>query len=142
MKPSMVAAAVWLATLPCIAAAQSVVTYHNSPARSGEYVVPGLTKTAAANLHQDPGFKTTLIGRVYAQPLYWQPPDGSQGLLIVATEANLVYALDATTGAFVWSTHLKKAAPLSALGCGDIVPEGVTGTPSSTRRRRRCTWMP
>jgi outer membrane protein assembly factor BamB len=50
-------------------------------------------------------------------------------MVIAATESNLVYALDADTGAVIWQTQLAPAAPLSALGCGNIDPEGVTGTP-------------
>ena len=129
MKLCMIAALACLAALPRSADAQSVVTYHNSPARSGLYTVPGLNLTAAATLHQDTKFNATVSGHVYAQPLYWVPPGATTGWLIVATESNLVYALNAKTGAQVWKTQLAAAAPLGALGCGNIDPEGVTGTP-------------
>lgn len=118
-----------LAPVSGIARAQSVVTYHNSPSRSGDYTVPGLTAAAAATLHKDSNFSATVSGNVYAQPLYWKPSGATVGLLIVATESNLVYALNADTGAQVWTTQLATPASRSALPCGDIDPEGVTGTP-------------
>jgi hypothetical protein len=122
-----------LALTSHIASAQGVVTYHNAPDRHGGYVVPGLTQTAAANIHPDAAFRATVSGNVYAQPLYWQPSGAKVGLLIVATESNLVYALNANTGAQVWKTQLATAVPNppphSLLGCGNIDPEGVTGTP-------------
>ena len=135
MKRVTAAAIICLAMLLCLAfapfaaMAQNVVTYHNAPDRSGLYTVPGLTVTAAANLHLDAGFSATVSGNVYAQPLYWQPPGAATGLVIVATESNLVYGLNANTGAQVWKTQLIRSAPLSSLGCGNIDPEGVTGTP-------------
>jgi hypothetical protein len=135
MKRWSMLAAMACLTLPClvsvprIAQAQNVVTYHNAPDRSGLYTVPGLTVVAAATLHLDPAFNATVSGNVYAQPLYWLPPGAKTGLLIVATESNLVYGLNANTGALVWKTQLIRPAPQSSLGCGNIDPEGVTGTP-------------
>lgn len=105
--------------------AQSVVTYDGNPARSGHYVVPGLTDTKAAGVHLDAGFHATVDGAVYGQPLYWAPSNA----IIVATEKNQVYALNANTGAQIWRTQLGTPVPLSALPCGDINPMGVTGTP-------------
>ncbi|HEX4506209.1 MAG TPA: PQQ-binding-like beta-propeller repeat protein, partial [Alphaproteobacteria bacterium] len=115
--------------MPAPARAQSVVAYHNSANRSGLYTVPGLTFAAAAGMHLDSRFKATLSGNVYAQPLYWQPAGAGPKLLIVATESNAVYGLNAVTGAQVWKTQLLPSAPLSSLGCGNIDPEGITGTP-------------
>jgi len=111
------------------AAEKSVVTYHNSMDRSGDYVVPGLTLAAAANMHLDKAFKAKISGHVYAQPLYWRPAGAKKGEVIVATESNTVYALDANTGAVVWSAQLAGNVSLSQLPCGNIDPIGVTGTP-------------
>jgi hypothetical protein len=123
-----------LATAPGAAMAQSVVTYHNSPDRSGDFTVPGLTLAAAAKLHKDTGFSASITGNVNAQPLYWKPAGAKVGLLIVATESNSVYALNASTGAQVWKTQL--AAPMpnpygsgKFVQCGNIDPEGITGAP-------------
>jgi outer membrane protein assembly factor BamB len=134
MRRSILAAMACLAMLPELAAsAQSVVTYHNTQDRAGAYTVPGLTQTVAASLHKDTGFNATVSGNVYAQPLYWKPSGAATGLLIVATESNLVYALNANTGAEVWKAQLAAPIPGGQSGgvvdCGDIDPEGVTGTP-------------
>jgi outer membrane protein assembly factor BamB len=107
------------------AAAQNVTTYHGDPARSGHYVVPDLTYAKAAGVHRDAGFNAAVEGAVYGQPLYWAPTNA----VIVATQKNFVYALNANTGAELWRTHLGTPVPLSALPCGDINPMGLTGTP-------------
>jgi outer membrane protein assembly factor BamB len=120
--------AISLAVLPGIAAADNVVTYHNSPDRHGVYAMPGLTLAAAAALHPDAGFHANVDGHVYAQPLFFHPA-GGRALVIVATESNVVEALDAATGANVWRTKLAAPVPLSQLPCGNIDPDGITGTP-------------
>ena len=127
---SKVAVRVCLAAtfIPAAAAAQSVTTYHNSIQRHGAYVVPGLTAATAASMHMDTAFAPSFTGNVYAQPLYWQP-SGSDGRIIVATENNKVLALNANTGATIWKTQLPAPAHSSALQCGNINPEGITGTP-------------
>ncbi len=75
-------------------------------------------------------FNVTVAGQVYAQPLVV----GST--VIVATENDWVYGLDATTGAIQWQNHLgnafviTKSSNSSLRACGDLVPNiGVTGTP-------------
>ena len=112
------------------AAAQSVTTYHNGLNRHGEYVVRGLTAAAAATMHQDTAFNGTFTGDVYAQPLYWQAKGGTTGQIIVATETNLVEALDGNTGAVVWSNQLPAGPASNQLQCGNIPIEGITGTPA------------
>ena len=62
-------------------------------------------------------------GALYAEPLVV----GSRVLAV--TEANSVYALDATSGAVVWHVNLGAPVPLSMLQCGNIDPSGITGTP-------------
>ena len=127
MKHSVLAAL--LAACPAVAAEQGVLTYHNSNTRHGLYTVPGLTSATAAGIHADAAFHATFSGNVYAAPLYWKPRDAATGLLIVATESNLILGLNADTGATVWHTQL--AAPItSGLPCGNVNPEGVTGTPA------------
>lgn len=121
------AALLGLAGAPGSAVAQNVVTYHNTPNRHGAFTVPGLTDAAAARMHL--AFSKAISGNVYAQPLYWKAPGAKNGLLIVATESNLVYALNANTGARVWQTQLAPPVPAGVLPCGNISPEGVTGTP-------------
>ena len=133
MKVSAAAVAGFAAMLCCLfaataAEAQNVVTYHNTPNRHGVFTMPGLTDAAAARIHV--GFTTQVSGNVYAQPLYWQAPGAKTGLLIVATESNIIYALNANTGARVWQTKLGSPVPRGMFPCGNIDPvEGVTGAP-------------
>ncbi|MDN0077013.1 hypothetical protein QU481_19400 [Crenobacter sp. SG2303] len=103
--------------------------YHHTDDRSGQYVVPGLTWQSASHLQREASFDGRVEGHIYAQPLYWHPPGAAHALLIVATESNVVYALDSATGAIVWRVVLGTPAPRSALPCGNIDPLGITGTP-------------
>ena len=121
-------AAILAGLWPALAAA-SVTSYHNDPARDGIFTAPGLSWRAASSLHVDDGFHGAVDGAVYAQPLYWHPPGSAHGMLIVATEADEVDALDPGTGQTVWRTQLGRPVPLAQLPCGDIDPLGITGTP-------------
>ncbi len=128
--------AVWLvlvtgaALLPGYeACAQSVLNYHGAPSRSGTYIMPGLTWERASGIHSDPAFDCHIDGHIYAQPLFWQSPKTNRQLLLVATEDDLLYALDAHSGKVVWRKSLGRAVKRSALPCGNISPLGVTGTP-------------
>jgi hypothetical protein len=107
----------------------TVPAYHGDPGHSGHAVVPGLTWTHAAATKPDTGFSGTVQGHVNAQPLYWRPPGAARGLLVVATDADTVYALDSITGRPVWQRALGPAATRSEVACGNINPIGVTGTP-------------
>jgi hypothetical protein len=111
------------------ARAQSVLTYHGDAARSGHFIVPGLTSARAKALRLDPDFHAELAGHIYAQPLYWQPPGGAP-LLIAVTEKNLVYALDPHSGRTIWTHRLGPPVEQTSLPCGDIVLWGATGTPA------------
>src|SRR5271165_6728401 len=98
-------AAVTLVCAPPASAAQNdviVPTYHADAARSGHYVVPGLTWANAGEMRRDAAFGGRVPGNIYAQPLYWRPAGAASGLVIVATEDNAVVALDSTTGSTVW----------------------------------------
>jgi len=67
-------------------------------------------------------FDTAVAGQVYAQPLVV----GST--VIVATEEDYVYGLNAATGAVKWTAHL--GTPYAITSCDDLSPYvGVTGTP-------------
>jgi outer membrane protein assembly factor BamB len=129
MKNRILIAAICLAGLPGVAAADSVVTYHNSNQRDGAYVIPKLTLAAAAGISPDTGFHATISGHVYAQPLFWKPKSAQHGLVIAATESNNVYALNENSGAVVWQKALGTPMPLNQLPCGNIDPMGITGTP-------------
>jgi outer membrane protein assembly factor BamB len=92
-------------------------TYHQNNARTG--LAAGTPDPAALGaLWSQP-----LDGPVYAEPLV------VSGQVIVATEKDSVYALDAQTGKVLWRTSLGSPVPLADLPCGDIDPLGITGTP-------------
>ena len=91
-------------------------TYHGNNSRTG-YSSPPVTCAKA-----DWKFGG-LDGEVYAEPHV------SKGLVVVATENDSVYALNATSGTQVWRTHIGAPVAGSALPCGDINPSGITGTP-------------
>ena len=118
--------------IPAPAAAQtsSVTTYHGQADRSGNFVVPGLTAERAAGVHLDPAFHGAIAGSIYAQPLYWRAPGSATGLLIVATANNTIAALNADTGALVWTRSLGQPVTRASLPCGNIDPSGITGTPA------------
>jgi outer membrane protein assembly factor BamB len=125
----------WLsAVLPALAIAgnchaQSVLGYHGSPDRSGNFIIPALNWERARSLHLDPGFHPQFAGHLYAQPLYWQPPGSASGMLIVATESDEVHAIDTRSGNQVWTRSLGRPVALSTQPCGNIDPLGITGTP-------------
>src|SRR5260221_6304871 len=110
-------------------AQDNVLTFHGSPDRKGNFIVPGLTWQRAKSLHMDEKFHARVDGNVYAQPLHWRAAESSSRMLLVATEENNVHALDATTGDAIWTRSLGKPVARSALRCGNISPTGITGTP-------------
>jgi hypothetical protein len=118
-----------VAAAETMGAATQVLEQHGNAARSGLYVVPALTWDAATHLRRDPDFQAEIAGPVYAQPLYWRIPGTERALLLVTSEQNIVYALDARNGALVWKTSIGAPVPHSVLPCGNINPLGITGTP-------------
>jgi outer membrane protein assembly factor BamB len=69
-------------------------------------------------------FATRLNGEIIAQPLV------VGNVLVVATETNHVYGLNALTGAVEWSRSLGKPESYTSTGCNNIAPDiGVTSTP-------------
>jgi len=50
-------------------------------------------------------------------------------MLLLATENNVVYAIDAINGREIWRSVLGKPIPRGSLSCGNINPLGITGTP-------------
>jgi hypothetical protein len=107
----------------------SVLTYHAGLSRAGLYTTPGLTYERARALRPDASFHAAFAGHVYAQPLLWREPKSGRAELIVATENNEVLALDAHSGAEIWTRALGSPVPHSALPCGNISPVGITGAP-------------
>ena len=123
----LVAAGLCGATFP-VSAQVNVMQEHNNPSRDGLYIDAGFTPSAAANLARDLNFDGTIVGNVYAQPLYIE--GGPNGPMIIAvTESNNVYALRADTGTVIWQVNLGTPVSISQLFCGNIDPIGITGTP-------------
>ncbi len=115
------------AVLPA-ATSVNVTQHHNHDSRDGLYIDPAFTQAAAANLTRDTNFDGTIVGNVYAQPLYIEDGPGGAAMVIAVTESNNVYALDAATGAIIWQRNVGTAIT-SGLPCGNIIPIGITGTP-------------
>ena len=109
--------------------AVSVLEHHNSSRRDGVYVNPTLTKASASTFHIDPMFKGAVPGAIYAQLLSFVSGPGGKNIVIAVTEENNVAALNAATGAPVWTRNLGTPVPRSHLPCGNIDPLGITGTP-------------
>jgi hypothetical protein len=109
--------------------AQSVLGYHGSPDRGGNFIIPALNWERARSVHLEPRFHPQFPGHLYAQPLYWQPPGSATGMLIVATESDDVHAIDALSGNPIWTRSLGRPVALSTQPCGNIDPLGITGTP-------------
>jgi hypothetical protein len=132
MKPltsiySLILVGLWAAVIP-ITAQINVTQEHNHLSRDGLYVDSGLTRSAAANVTRDLNFNGTISGDVYAQPLYIEGGPSSRARVIVVTESNNVYALDAITGTVIWQRNVGPPVT-SGLPCGNISPLGITGTP-------------
>src|SRR5216117_4334126 len=131
----LVAASLCGATFP-ISAQINVTQEHNNPSRDGVYIDAGFTPSAASNLTRDLNFDGTIVGNVYAQPLYIE--GGPNGPMIIAvTESNNVYALNPTTGTVIWQRTDLGPPVTSGLPCGNINPAGTTGTPVVDLASRR-----
>src|SRR5689334_8657650 len=92
----LAASRVLLAQSPAAPAGASVnvTQYHNNASRDGLYIDSAFTPSAAANLARDLSFDGTIVGNVYAQPLYVEGGPDNRAKVIAATESNNVYALD------------------------------------------------
>jgi hypothetical protein len=118
-----------------------VYTFHNDQARTGQNLQEyALTPSALTGGSFGKRWSCAVSGGVFAQPLYVANlaiGGGTHNILIVVTQTNMVYALDADdpTCKTYW-------APYSAMntgevpvtytdlgGCNDIASIGITGTP-------------
>jgi len=99
------------------AGADDWTSYDNGPQRHGV----GQAQPAATRAR--PAWGVWLDGWTFTQPLVYQ------GLVVVATEHNSVYAFDAGTGCLAWQTSLGPSFDARVLKCGNIPELGVTATP-------------
>jgi outer membrane protein assembly factor BamB len=107
----------------------NVTQFHNHQSRDGLYVDPAFTRTTAANLTRDLNFDGTISGNVYAQPLYVEDGPTGTPMVIVATESNNVYALDARGGTVIWQQNVGEPVSAEDLTCTKLDHTGITGTP-------------
>jgi hypothetical protein len=120
-----------------IAAQVNVLTYHNDRSRSGQNLAETiLTPSNVSSTTFGKLYLTTLDGKVDAQPLYVGglsvPNQGTHNVLIVATENDSLYALDADSGAILWHVSLLGTGetPSDDRGCSQVTPViGITSTP-------------
>jgi outer membrane protein assembly factor BamB len=107
----------------------NVTQFHNHQSRDGLYIDSAFTQSAAVNLTRDLNFDGTIVGNVYAQPLYIEGGPSGKAMIIAATESNNVYALDALDGSIVWQRNVGDPVSADDLICTKFDPLGITGTP-------------
>ena len=91
--------------------------YHGDPSHSG-------LSRSMPNVSGSPRVTESikLDGAVYASPI------AVDGVIVVATENDSVYAFDAQ-GKQLWHVKVGSPSPAQERACGDIDPLGITGTP-------------
>ena len=118
----------WSAVAPAEAQI-NVNQFHNHESRDGLYIDSAFTQSAAVKLTRALKFDGTNVGNVYAQPLYIESGPRGKAMIIVATESNNVYALDAVNGTIVWQRNVGEPVSADDLVCTKLDPIGITGTP-------------
>jgi hypothetical protein len=103
--------------------------------RNGIFMDGAMTRAALPKLQTDPTFVSPANGwngPVFSQPLYFVNSKIGHDMVIVTTDSNEIYALDATTGTPVWPPITQLVPPIdtSLMACnGSVSPIGITGTP-------------
>jgi hypothetical protein len=133
MKPlssilSVVVVCFWSAVVSTNAQV-NVTQFHNHDSRDGLYVDSAFTQSAAADLTRDLNFDGTIVGNVYAQPLYLDDGPSGEAMIIAVTESNNVYALDAADGSVIWERNVGPPVSADDLVCTKFDPMGIIGTP-------------
>jgi hypothetical protein len=126
-------------TVNPVAGTTDVLTYHNDNARTGQNLNETILTPSNVNSTTFGKLAAYTLDSGYvvdAQPLYASsvnvPGQGARNLLVVPTEHDFVYALDADSGAVIWKASMLKAGEQASdvRGCGQVSPEiGVTATP-------------
>ncbi|MGI8437797.1 MAG: dockerin type I domain-containing protein [Chthoniobacterales bacterium] len=109
---------------PSATADVNVTQHHNHDSRDGLFVDPAFTSSNATNLTRDTNFAGTIVGNVYAQPLYVEGGPNNRAKILIVTESNNVYALDALDGSIIWQRNMGPTVTASGFN-----PLGITGTP-------------
>jgi hypothetical protein len=114
---------------------QDVTTVSQNLLRDGwDSKEPGLSPATVSSGRFGQLFATHVDGQVYAQPLVVDTPGTATtapgSSVIVATENDTVYSLNAETGAIQWSKTIGTPWLSTAIGCSDLSPlVGITSTP-------------
>lgn len=114
---------------------QDVLTYHGDTLRTGWF--SSETQLTVSNVNpQTFGLLQTVVldGRVDAEPLYLSqlniPGKGIHNVIVVATENNSVYGIDADTGAILAHRNLGTPVPYTYKKGSSVYPLiGILGTP-------------
>jgi hypothetical protein len=117
-------AATALSVSPPTAALPDTYTVSQDTLRTGwDPAEPGLAANLVTGSNFGQLFTTPVNGQVYAQPLV------VGNTVLVSTENDWVYGLDAVTGAIRWSDNFGPTWPASTIGCADLSPNiGSTST--------------
>jgi hypothetical protein len=107
---------------------ESVTQRGGDSARTAHWVEPNFTTANAAKMAPDANFKATFTGEMTGVPLFVASTTPGNGMFIVATTQNDVYALNETTGAIVWGPHNIGAGKNNGPGPG-IQHGGIVSTP-------------
>jgi hypothetical protein len=137
LRSSLLSLSLLAAPLLPLAAQRNVLTYHNDVHRTGQNLAETTLTTGNVNSATfGKLFQSALDGLVDAQPLYVAgvsiPNHGTHNVLIVATENDSLYALDADTGAQLWKVALLASGETASdnRGCSQVTPQiGITSTP-------------
>src|SRR5215472_1376152 len=120
----------------------SVLEHHNGPSRQGVYIDPAFTREAAAGIQLE--LTVPIEGVVNAQPLFVDGGRSGRDTVYVATEHNIVFAINATSGEQIWRRELDPPVPRQVLSdyfggfpCVRWDPIGITGTPVIDEVNRR-----
>ena len=113
------------------------VTFAHDPARTGWAAeerklsranVAGLRLEWKAELKNEPKEMTALTAPIAVSGV--QTPQGARNVLYVVGTSDVVFALDADTGAEIWTRPLRPyASPTSAVRINWLCPAGVNATP-------------
>jgi hypothetical protein len=114
-----------VAVLALLVSACGVLTHAGDPTRLAWYRgEPNLTPQLVGGGTFGQMFSAAVDGQVYAQPVV------VNGTVIVATERNWIYGIDATTGARQWGRNVGVPWNPNDVACSDLTPSiGITGTP-------------
>lgn len=125
----------------CGWAQTDVLTWHNDNFRTGATTGEAILSPGNVNATRFGLLANVVVdGKVDAQPLYVSalsvPGKGIHNVLVIATEHDSVYAVDADTGAALWQKSLLGAGETTSdnRGCNQVTPEiGITATPAIDR---------